>query len=89
MKTERDSLDFASLLDSLGACLDIESAKRVIALKADKSIQTRVNRLAERQRNGKLTYQEELEYRKYVSYGTFVAILKSKARQILAASRKS
>ena len=34
----------------------------------------------------RLTPDEQAEYGTYVSYGTFVAILKSKARQLLAAS---
>jgi hypothetical protein len=33
-----------------------------------------------------LTLEEQAEYGRYVSYSTFVAILKSKARQLLANS---
>ena len=42
--------------------------------------------LADRHNQGLLTPEETAEYGKYVSYGTFIAILKSKARQLLADS---
>ena len=64
----------------------MESARRLLALKADATLQTRVDDLAERHSHGSLTPQEQAEYGKYVSYSTFVAILKSKARQLLADS---
>jgi len=56
----------------------------VLALKADRRLQARVDRLAQRCNEGLLTAEEQAEYSNYVSYGTFVAILKSKARQLLA-----
>jgi hypothetical protein len=42
--------------------------------------------LAGRCTEGKLTPEERDEYGEYVSYSTFVAILKSKARRLLADS---
>jgi hypothetical protein len=75
------------LLAPLGECLTPESARRLLALKADATLQARVDDLADRHNEGRLTPDEEAEYGTYVSYGTFVAILKSKARQLLAGSR--
>ena len=46
----------------------------------------RVDYLAHRHNQGALTPDEQAEYGKVVSFGTFIAILKSKARQLLAAS---
>jgi hypothetical protein len=74
------------LVTPLGECLTPESARRLLALKADSTLQARVDFLADRHNEGLLTPDEEAEYRQYVSYGTFVAVLKSKARQLLAAS---
>ena len=74
------------LLAPLGACLTPETARRLLALKADAVVQARVDYLAGRRTEGALTPDEEAEYRNYVSYGTFVAILKSKARQFLTGS---
>lgn len=55
-----------------------------MALKASPKLQARVDELAGRCGSGELSAEEEAEYGCYVSYSTFVAILKSKARQLLA-----
>jgi hypothetical protein len=74
------------LVAPLGECLTPESARRLLALKADSTLQARVDYLADRHNQGALTADEQSEYGKVVSYGTFIGILKSKARQLLAAS---
>ena len=74
------------LVTSLSECLTPESARRLLALKADPALQTRAADLAARHSQGLLTADEQAEYGKYVSYSTFVAILKSKARQLLGHS---
>jgi len=58
-------------------------ARRLLALKADAKLQARVDYLAGRCNQGLLTPEERAEYGNYVTFGTFVAILKSKARQLL------
>ena len=45
-----------------------------------------MNDLANRHSRGELTPEEHAEYSGYVYFDTFVAILKSKARQLLAVS---
>jgi hypothetical protein len=74
------------LVDPLGECLNPESARRLLAVKADSKLQARVNYLAGRCNQGLLTPEERAEYSNYVTFGTFVAILKSKARQLLAST---
>jgi hypothetical protein len=86
MKASASSPVIDRLLAPLGDCLTPESARRVLALKADSALQARVDDLASRHSQGGLTAEEQAEYGRYVSYSTFVAILKSKARQILANS---
>ena len=71
----------------LGDCLTPESARRLLALKADPKLQARVDDFAERHSRGLLTPEEQVEYGRYVYFDTFIAILKSKSRQVLAASR--
>jgi hypothetical protein len=68
------------LVAPLGECMTPESARRLLTLKADPALQAHVDHLASRHNQGSLTPQEEAEY------STFVAILKSKARQLLASS---
>lgn len=68
----------------LGECLTPESARRLLALKPDLELQVRVDEMATRHTEGQLSPEETAEYGRYVSYATFIAILKSKARQLLA-----
>jgi hypothetical protein len=55
-------------------------------LKADRKLKARVSYLAERSSEGTITSEEQAEYANVVSYSMFVAILKSKARQLLGQS---
>lgn len=86
MKAPKTAPALERLVEPLGDCLTPETARRLLALKADSTLQARVDYLADRRSQGLLSPSEEAEYSKYVSYSTFVAILKSKARQLLAAS---
>ena len=86
MKPANTACALDRLMAPLGECLTPESAQRLLALKADPTLQARVDHLAGRRNEGLLTPEEEAEYGKYVAYGTFVAVLKSKARQLLAHS---
>jgi hypothetical protein len=72
------------LVSPLGDCLTPESARRLLALQPDPELQKRVDDMATKHTEGRLSPGEESEYGQYVSYATFVAILKSKARQLLA-----
>src|SRR5262249_41349791 len=62
----------------LGDCLTPESARRLLALKANPKLQARVDDLAARHSRGLLTPEEQAEYSGYVYFDTFLAILKSK-----------
>lgn len=86
MKTASSAPALEELIAALADCLTPDSARRVIALKADPRLQERVDDLATRHSQGLLTPEEHAEYGSYVSYSTVVAILKSKARQLLANS---
>jgi hypothetical protein len=84
MKTAKNTRILERLIDPLSACLTPESARKLIALKADPKLQAHIDDLADRHTEGLLTPAELAEYGKYVSYATFIAILKSKARLLLA-----
>jgi hypothetical protein len=84
MKRTEPSIPLHKLLQSLGNCFTDESAHRILALKADRKTQRTVDRLAEKKRESCITPEEDQEYSQYVTYGTFVAILKSMARQHLS-----
>ena len=87
MRTANTAPALDRLVGPLSECLTPESARRLLALKADPKLQARVDYLAGRCSQGLLTPEERAEYGNYVTFGTFVAILKSKARQLLANSQ--
>jgi hypothetical protein len=86
MKTAKTARTLDQLVAALGDCLTPESARRLLALKTHPQLQARVADLAGRHSQGLLTPEEQTEYGGHVHFDTFVAILKSKARQLLAAS---
>jgi hypothetical protein len=88
MKSSKNSTALERLLDPLGDCLTPETARRLLTLKADRKLKARVDHLAKGSIEGTLTLEESDEYASFVSYGTFVALLKSKARQLLANSKR-
>lgn len=85
MKQAKNTPVVERLVSPLGECLTEESARRLLALKPDPELQARVDDMATRHTEGRLTPAEQTEYGRYVSYATFIAILKSKARQLLNA----
>lgn len=86
MSTPSPSLLLDRLVDPLSRCLTRESAKRLLALKADPELQATVDHLADKCSEGSLSPDEQAEYANYVNFGMFVALLKSKARQLLDSS---
>ena len=72
------------LLEPLGRCLTVQSARKVLNLRADPVAQARIAELAEKCNEGELSPKERAEYELYVSTGTFIATLQAKARTLLA-----
>jgi hypothetical protein len=71
------------LLEPVGRILTVESAKQLIELRASPSVQALIEQLAAKSTEGTLTAEEQADYQTYVSAGTFIAILQSKARRLL------
>ena len=71
------------LLDSISGSLNVEAARKLVALKADPKTQARVDELARKCNEGELTSAEKSEYQRYVTTGNLIAILQAKARLIL------
>ena len=72
------------LLQPVSDSLNADAAQRLIGLKADPELQARVDELAEKCNEGLLSAQERTEYDSYVAAGSLIAILKAKARLMLA-----
>lgn len=72
------------LLEPVSQSLNIEAARKLIRLKADAKTQARVDELARKCNEGDLTRAERATYERYVAAGNIIAILKAKARLVLA-----
>ena len=72
------------ILGPVSSSLNVEAARKLIGLKADRQVQVRVAKLARKCNEGDLTPDERSEYETYVLAGEFVAILQAKARILLA-----
>jgi hypothetical protein len=71
------------LLDPITRCLNPESARALVELRADTASQARIAELAEKCNEGRLTPDEHREYETYVHVGNVIAILQAKARLLL------
>lgn len=77
------------LLDPLGRILTPEVALKLVRLRFDQKAQARINRLAKKCNEGKLSAAERSEYESYVYAIDFIAILQAKARALLKQSGNS
>ena len=72
------------VIEPLGRCLNAESAREILALRADEGARQRGEELAVKCNTGTLTPEERAEYQMYVAVGEWVALLQAKARRFLA-----
>ncbi|MBI3411420.1 MAG: hypothetical protein HY040_24090 [Planctomycetes bacterium] len=72
------------LLGPVGDSLNQKAARRLLRLKADAETDARVAELARKCNEGELTPSEKAEYDEFVNAGAVIAILKAKARLLLA-----
>jgi hypothetical protein len=75
---------FERVLAAVGQCLDRQSAEALLRLRADREMQGRIEELADKCTEGRLTSEERDEYEALIRVGNFVAILQAKARRLLA-----
>ena len=76
--TERPLVD--RLLEPLSRCIRGGGETELLNLRADATLQARIDELADKCDEGALTTEERSEYETYVRFGYFVAILQGKAR---------
>jgi hypothetical protein len=75
---------FERVLAAVGQCLDRQSAEALLRLRADVEMQGRIEELADKSTEGRLTSEERDEYEALIRVGNFVALLQAKARRLLA-----
>jgi hypothetical protein len=84
MATQDAILD--QMLEPLVEALTPESARALAQFQAKPSIQARVDQLAAKCNEGEFTDEERAEYENYVRVGNLLALIKAKARRVLAES---
>lgn len=75
------------VLDPVGKALGLESARMVLALRADPDAQRRIDELADRANEGALTAEERSEYESLLAAATVIGVLQAKARAVIAARK--
>lgn len=71
------------LVEPFAECLTRESAAKVIALRADDSLQCRVDELADKANAGTLTPDECAEYDRILAAFHFVTVMQARAHRLL------
>ncbi len=89
MSDSSDSRVLERLLEPVTASLNEEAALKLVGLRADNELQDRVDVLARKCNEGKLTSAERAEYERYVLAGDLLAILQAKARLLRRHQRPS
>jgi hypothetical protein len=75
------------VLDPFVDCLTPDAARTVVSLRAAPEVQARLDHLADRANEGLLTSSEQAEYERFRATFHMIALLQSKARQLLAAQQ--
>jgi len=77
------------VVDSDQPALSTDAARAILRFRFSAADKRRLNRLAAKNRQGKVTSEEEVELSNYIRVGQTLGILQSKARRSLKATRKS
>jgi hypothetical protein len=66
-----------------------EVARALIKLRADRQLQARMDELAEKCNEGKLTSDEREEYETSIRFANYLTLLQAKARKLLKARERT
>ena len=75
------------ILDPITDAFSPEVARRMLALKADDEMQSRLDELAAKSTSGQLTDDERAEYKNYVDVIDLISVLQAKAQRTLNAAQ--
>jgi len=84
MDTSQETAVLDRVLDPMKEFLTPAVAAGIANMQADPQLQARLDELALKANSGRLTEDEQREYRDYVDAIDFIGVLQSKARQVLA-----
>ena len=80
---KRSTATLERLVEPVVRTLTPEVARALVELRADPELQARMDELAEKCNEGRLTPDEREEYETSIRFGNFLAILQAKARRLL------
>lgn len=89
MSTIVNSTAFDRSTEPLFRILSPEQIDQIVHFRADKALQTRIDELASKCTEGKLTEKEQAEYEGYVRANSFVATMQMRARKLLSSGEGS
>lgn len=75
------------LVEPLVRTLTPEVARSLIQLRADPELQARMDELAEKSNEGRLTSDEREEYETSIRFANYLAIIQAKARRLLKVAK--
>lgn len=75
------------ILDPVTATFTPEVARRIVALKADTEMQSRIDELATKSNDGSLSDEERAEYKSYVDVIDLISVLQAKSQRVLNAAQ--
>jgi hypothetical protein len=84
MSPPQDTLIIDRLFEPMTRIPTSELARQLASLRADPVVQDKIDSLAHKCNEGRLTPEERAEYKLYVSFIDFMGILQAKARRFLA-----
>lgn len=74
-------------MDPVTECLTLDGARRLAGLRADPAVQARIDDLADRCTEGRLSPEERSEYETCVNFIDFIGLLQAKARRLLSSAK--
>lgn len=84
MATSPDTIDALDrLLEPVGRCFTPDVARKIVELRADPGLQARIDELADKSTEGRLSEEERSQYETIVRAIDFIAVLQAKARAVL------
>jgi hypothetical protein len=84
MRNGHGSAVLDHMLEPVTRCFSADVARSLLALRVDDQTQARVEELAEKCNEGRLTPEERSEYDAYVQASTLIGILQARAKRLLA-----
>ena len=84
MQSAHGSAVLKEMLEPVSRSLGLKTARALAALRVDARTQARVDKLAEKCNEGRLTATERAEYEAYIQASTLIGILQAKSRRILS-----